>query len=80
MELNGIHLIHLNVNSLLLKIEEFRFIAECTNAAVTGITRNWKSKYITMIFFDVTEAETVEVLLAILEVILVKYGKTFFQM
>ena len=30
----GIHLIHLNVNSLLPKIDEIRYIAACTNAAV----------------------------------------------
>ena len=34
----GIHLIHLNVNSLLPKIDEICYIAECTKAAVIGIT------------------------------------------
>ena len=31
------HLIHLNINSLLSKIEELRFIAKSTNAVVIGI-------------------------------------------
>ena len=34
----GFHLIHLNINSLLPKIDELRNIAKCSNAAVTGIT------------------------------------------
>ena len=33
----GLHFIHLNINSLLSKIEELRFIAKSTNAAVMGI-------------------------------------------
>ena len=33
-----IHLIYLKVNSILSKIDEIRYIAECTKAAVTGIT------------------------------------------
>ena len=33
----GLHFIHLNMNSLLSKIEELRFIAKSTNAAVIGI-------------------------------------------
>ena len=32
------HLIHLNINSLLPKIDEIRFVAECTKAAVIEIT------------------------------------------
>ena len=36
----GIHLIHLNVNSLLPKIDEIRYITERTNTAVTGITES----------------------------------------
>ena len=34
----GLHLIHLNVNSLLPKIDELHNIAKCSNAAVIGIT------------------------------------------
>ena len=34
----GIHLIHLNVNSLVPKIDEIRYIAARTNAAVIGIS------------------------------------------
>ena len=37
---NGIHLIHLNVYSLLPKIDEIRYIAERTKAAVIGITKS----------------------------------------
>ena len=33
----GLHFIHLNINSLLPKIEELLFIAKSTNAAVIGI-------------------------------------------
>ena len=33
----GLHFIHLNINSLLPKIEELRFIAKSNNAAVIGI-------------------------------------------
>ena len=35
-----IHLIHLNVNSLLPKVDEIRYIAERTKAAVIGITES----------------------------------------
>ena len=84
----GIHLIHLNVNSLLSNIDEIRYIAERTKAAVIGIPEsklgeyifNRKSKYITTIYFDVIETETFEVLRAIKEVILVMCRKNFFQM
>ena len=38
----GIHLIHLNVNSLLSKIDETRYIAERTKAAVIGVTESSK--------------------------------------
>ena len=37
----GIHFIDLNINSLLSKIEELRFSAKSTNAAVIG---NYESK------------------------------------
>ena len=33
----GLHFVHLNINSLLPKIEEIRYIAKFTNAAVIGI-------------------------------------------
>ena len=36
----GIHLIHLNIKSLLPKIDEIRQIAERTKAAVTGMTES----------------------------------------
>ena len=34
----GLHLLHLNVNSLLNKIDELRYISKVSNAAVIGIT------------------------------------------
>ena len=34
----GLHLIHLNINSLLPKIDELRDIAKCSSTAVIGIT------------------------------------------
>ena len=36
----GLHFIHLNVNSLLPKIDELRNIAKLSNAAVTGISES----------------------------------------
>ena len=36
----GIQLIHLNINSLLPKVDEIRYIAECIKAAVIGITES----------------------------------------
>ena len=34
----GLHFIHLNINSLLLKTEELRIIAKSTNATIIGIS------------------------------------------
>ena len=42
----GIHLIHLNVNNLLPRIDEIHYIAERTNAAVIGITESKLNKSI----------------------------------
>ena len=36
----GFHLVHLNVNSLLPKIDELRYIAKIINAAIIGITES----------------------------------------
>ena len=36
----GLHLFHLNINSLLPKINELRHIARLTNAAVIGISES----------------------------------------
>jgi hypothetical protein len=36
----GYHLLHLNVNSLLPKVDELRTIAKTTNAALIGITES----------------------------------------
>ena len=38
--MNGLHFIHLNVNSLLPKIDELRNIAKLSNAAVIGISES----------------------------------------
>ena len=45
-KLKGIHLIHLNINSLLSKIEEICYIAECSNATIIGITESKLDKSI----------------------------------
>ena len=36
----GFHLIHLNINSLMPKIDELHNIAKCSNAAVIGMTES----------------------------------------
>ena len=36
----GLHFIYLNINSLLPKVEEFRIIANSTNAAIIGISES----------------------------------------
>ena len=36
----GLHLNHLNINSLLQKIDELRYIANSSNAAVIGISKS----------------------------------------
>ena len=41
----GLHFIHLNINSLLPKIEELRIIAKSTNAANTGISQSKLDEY-----------------------------------
>ena len=37
---SGLHFIHININSLIPKIDEIRSIAYSTNAAITGITES----------------------------------------
>ena len=39
-KIKGLHLHHLNVNSLLPKIDELRYIAKLSNSAVIGITES----------------------------------------
>ena len=72
----GIHLIHLNIHSLLPKTDEIcyiaeqtkaAYIAEQTKAAVIGITESKFDKaifqseiHIDLIHFDVIETETLE--------------------
>ena len=80
-EAKGIHLTHLNFNSLLPKIDEFRHIAACTNAVPIKISKSKldetifqsEIQYLTMSCSDVIGTEMVEVLLAMLEVIFVIY-------
>ena len=67
----GFHLIDLNVNSVLPKIDEIRYIAECTKAAVIGITESKLNKSIFLSDIQIDNYnllqcdETVEVLNAI---------------
>ena len=63
------HFIHLNINSLLSKIDEIRCIAKLTNATVIGLSKtkvttqfwvvNLKQKY--KIWQDLTDPEEKEV-------------------
>ena len=39
-EIKGLHLLHLNVSSLLPKIDKLRYIAKLSNVAITGITES----------------------------------------
>ena len=65
------------------KVDETRYIAARNNAAVVGVSESKldetivKYKYLTMSCSDVIGTETVEVLLAILEVISFYYKNTF---
>ena len=47
----GIHLIHLNVNSLLPKIDKIQYIATRTNSAVIGISESKLDE--TILQFDI---------------------------
>ena len=80
----GIYLIQLNVNSLLPKIDEIRYIAASTSAAVIGISESKLDEtilqseiQISMICSDVIGTETAEVSLALLEVISATYKNAF---
>ena len=37
---NDLHILHLNINSLLPKIDEIHFIAKQSNASITGISNS----------------------------------------
>ena len=74
----GLHLMHLNINSLLPKIDKLRYIARISDAAVTGVSDSKLDKSVTdsEILIDnydlklicvVTEMETEVGLHAILE-------------
>ena len=45
-KIKGLHLLHLNVNSLLPKIDELRYIAKFSKAAIIGITESKLDNYI----------------------------------
>ena len=71
----GLHFIHLNINSLPPKIDELRYIAKNSNAAVIGIS---ETKLDNTVYDSevaeidrVTEIERVEALHVILEAIFV---------
>ena len=70
-KIKGLYLLHINVNSLLLKIDERRYIVKLSNAVAIGIKQNQnsmivfltqKSKWITIRYFVVTETGKVEAL------------------
>ena len=74
----GLHFLHININSLLSKIDELKRIVNKTKAAIIGITESKldhtvQNKNLTilyliskvMMFSDVTEIEMVMVLLVI---------------
>ena len=74
----GLHFLHININSLLSKIDELKRIVNKTKAAIIGITESKldhtvQNKNLTilyliskvMMFSDVTEIEMVVVLLVI---------------
>ena len=70
----GIHLLHLNVSSLLPKIDEIQYIAAYTNAKYLDLNLmkpffSQESRCLTMSCSDVVGTKSMEVLLAILEVI-----------
>ena len=73
----GLHLIHLNINSLLPKTDELRYIANARNSAVIGISESKLDESVLQseiqinnydLFLEIG-IETVEVLLAILKVL-----------
>ena len=45
-KIKGLHLLHLNTNSLLSKIDELRYIVKLSNAAVIGISESKLDNYI----------------------------------
>ena len=53
----GIHLIHLNVNSLLPKIDEIRYIVARTNATVIGISESKLDKIILQLEIQISNYE-----------------------
>ena len=73
----GLHLIHLNINSLLPKTDELRYIANARNSAVIGISESKLDESVLQseiqiknydLFLEIG-IETVEVLLAISEML-----------
>ena len=82
----GIHLIHLNINSLLPKFDEIRYISASTNVTVSeylnlSLTKPlfyWKSKSLITSCSDVIGTKMTEVSLAILKVMSVTHKNIFF--
>ena len=71
MSFSTLHFLHININSLLPKIDELKCTANKTKAAIIGITESnltilyliSKLTFQGVIFSDVTEIEMVVVLL-----------------
>ena len=53
----GIHLIHLNINSILPKFDEIRYIAASTNATVIGISESKLDKTIILLENQISNYE-----------------------
>ena len=58
-KIKGLHLLHLNVSSLLPKIDELRYIAKLSNAAVVGTT---ESKFDNCILDSETQIDNYQIL------------------
>ena len=58
-KIKGLHLLHLNVSSLLPKIDELRYIAKLSNAAVIGTT---ESKFDNCILDSETQIDNYQIL------------------
>ena len=52
-EKSGLHFVHININSLLPKIDEIRSIAYNTNAAIIGITESKLDESVTNSEIDI---------------------------
>ena len=83
----GIYLIHLKGNSLLPKLDEIRYVAPHTNAAVIGISQSKLDKNFLPLEIQISNYELFRCdgnrngrgVVAVLEVIKVSYKNTFFR-